>query len=61
MRGSSAYAPTAKPQICCSVIIEHGGGGASAAAPIARDALVKAIELMSGPASRPLVVPKEVT
>lgn len=40
------YAPITKPKICCSVIIEHGGGGASAAAPVARDVLRKAQELM---------------
>lgn len=43
------YAPVAKPTICCSVIIEHGGGGASAAAPVARDVLRKALELMENP------------
>ncbi len=43
------YAPVAKPSICCSVIIEHGGGGASAAAPVARDVLRKALELMETP------------
>lgn len=43
------YAPVSKPEICCSVIIEHGGGGASAAAPVARDVLRKALELMENP------------
>jgi len=42
------YAPVSKPEICCSVIIEHGGGGASAAAPVARDVLLKAQELRAG-------------
>ena len=45
----AGYAPVAKPEICCSVIIEHGGGGASAAAPVARDVLRKALELMENP------------
>lgn len=51
------YAPSVKPTICCSVIIEHGGGGASAAAPVARDVLRKALELMEGPAPGPFTVP----
>ena len=38
------YAPVNAPEICVSVIIEHGGGGASAAAPVARDVLRKALE-----------------
>ncbi len=53
------YAPSSKPSICCSVIIEHGGGGASAAAPVARDVLRKALELMEGPAPRPIAIPQE--
>jgi penicillin-binding protein 2 len=53
------YAPSTKPTICCSVIIEHGGGGAAAAAPVARDVLRKALELMEGPAPHALVVPTE--
>lgn len=49
------YAPVHAPEICCSVIIEHGGGGASAAAPVARDVLRKALELKQNPpANRPL-------
>lgn len=55
------YGPSTKPSICCSVIIEHGGGGASAAAPVARDILRKALELMNGPAPRPLIKPTEVS
>lgn len=43
------YAPVHKPEICCSVIIEHGGGGASAAAPVAKDVLRKALELRENP------------
>jgi len=43
------YAPVGDPNICCSVIVEHGGGGASAAAPVARDVLLKAQELRANP------------
>lgn len=43
------YAPVDKPELCCSVIVEHGGGGASAAAPVARDVLQKAIEFRDNP------------
>lgn len=49
------YAPVEKPEICVAVLIEHGGGGASAAAPVARDVLRKAQELMQGPAPRALM------
>ncbi|MES2984204.1 MAG: penicillin-binding protein 2 [Pseudomonadota bacterium] len=47
------YAPVHAPEICCSVIIEHGGGGASAAAPVARDVLQKAQECMANPPLNP--------
>ncbi len=43
------YAPIDKPRYACSVIIEHGGGGASAAAPVARDVLLKLQELADNP------------
>ncbi len=43
------YAPLSNPELCCSVIVEHGGGGASAAAPVARDILQKAIEFRDNP------------
>ncbi len=43
------YAPVEKPEICVSVIIEHGGGGASTAAPVARDVLQKALEFRRNP------------
>ena len=43
------YAPVHKPEVACSVIIEHGGGGASAAAPVARDVLRKALECKRNP------------
>lgn len=35
------YAPVSEPRFAVSVVIEHGGGGSSAAAPVARDILVK--------------------
>jgi penicillin-binding protein 2 len=40
------YAPVDNPRFVCSVLVEHGGGGSSAAAPVARDVLKKAQELM---------------
>lgn len=45
----AGYAPVHAPEICCSVIIEHGGGGAATAAPVARDVLRKALELRRNP------------
>ncbi|HEX6958344.1 MAG TPA: penicillin-binding protein 2 [Ferrovibrio sp.] len=36
-----AYAPIQAPRYACSVIVEHGGGGSVAAAPIARDLLLR--------------------
>jgi len=36
------YAPFDNPRYACSVIVEHGGGGSAAAAPIARDLLLRA-------------------
>ena len=47
------YAPVHKPEICVSVIIEHGGGGAAAAAPVARDVLRKALEFRRNPPLKP--------
>ncbi|MTI08686.1 penicillin-binding protein 2 [Curvivirga aplysinae] len=41
------YAPVDNPRFVVSVIVEHGGGGSKAAAPIARDVLLKAQELMA--------------
>lgn len=35
------FAPVDKPKYAVAVVVEHGGGGASAAAPIARDVLLK--------------------
>jgi len=39
-----AYAPAEKPQVTCSVLVEHGGHGASVAAPIAHDLLVMVLK-----------------
>ena len=38
------YAPVAAPRYAVSVVVEHGGGGSTAAAPIARDILLFALE-----------------
>jgi penicillin-binding protein 2 len=38
-----AYAPHAAPRYAISLIVEHGGGGSAAAAPIARDILMRAL------------------
>lgn len=43
------YAPVDHPRYCCSILVEHGGGGASAAAPIARDVLRRAMQLLNEP------------
>ncbi len=37
------YAPTFAPRYAISVIVEHGGGGSKAAAPIARDVMLRAL------------------
>ncbi|MEL6236361.1 MAG: penicillin-binding protein 2 [Pseudomonadota bacterium] len=38
-----AYAPIAAPRYALSVVVEHGGGGSTAAAPIARDIMLRAL------------------
>ncbi|MBD3764229.1 MAG: penicillin-binding protein 2 [Rhodobacterales bacterium] len=38
-----AYAPAQAPRIAISVVVEHGGGGSTAAAPIARDIILRAL------------------
>lgn len=38
-----AFAPYAAPRYAVSVIVEHGGGGSTAAAPVARDILLFAL------------------
>jgi penicillin-binding protein 2 len=37
------FAPVADPRYAVSVIVEHGGGGSKAAAPIARDVMMRAL------------------
>lgn len=41
------YAPVENPRYVCAVVVEHGGGGSKAAAPVARDLLMKTQELMA--------------
>ncbi|TCM85709.1 penicillin-binding protein 2 [Rhodovulum steppense] len=38
-----AYAPVETPKIAIAVVVEHGGGGSTAAAPIARDIILRAL------------------
>ncbi|RMD89527.1 MAG: penicillin-binding protein 2, partial [Alphaproteobacteria bacterium] len=38
-----AYGPVDAPRFATSVVVEHGGGGSKAAAPIARDVLLRAL------------------
>ncbi len=38
-----AYAPAQAPRYAAAVIVEHGGGGSKAAAPIARDVMMRAL------------------
>jgi penicillin-binding protein 2 len=38
-----AFAPVDAPRIAVSVVVEHGGGGSTAAAPIARDVVLRAL------------------
>lgn len=42
------FAPVDKPRYACCIAIEHGGGGASAAAPVARDVLLRVQQMDSG-------------
>lgn len=37
------YAPFDAPRYACAVVVEHGGGGSAVAAPIVRDALLRAL------------------
>jgi penicillin-binding protein 2 len=37
------YAPAPAPRYAIAVVVEHGGGGSSAAAPIARDVMMRAL------------------
>jgi len=45
------YAPADAPRYAVSVVVEHGGGGSPAAAPIARDLLLRAMSDGIPPAS----------
>jgi penicillin-binding protein 2 len=47
------FAPVDKPKYAVCVAIEHGGGGASAAAPVARDVLLKVQQLDEENQGRP--------
>ena len=38
-----AFAPYDKPRFAVAVVVEHGGGGSTAAAPIARDIILRAM------------------
>ncbi|MEM9724276.1 MAG: penicillin-binding protein 2 [Pseudomonadota bacterium] len=38
-----AYAPLDKPRYAIAVVVEHGGSGSKAAAPVARDVLMRAL------------------
>ena len=40
------FAPYENPRFAIAVVVEHGGGGSKAAAPIARDILLKARETL---------------
>jgi penicillin-binding protein 2 len=40
-----AFTPVDEPRYAIAVVVEHGGGGSKAAAPVAKDILMKALEL----------------
>jgi penicillin-binding protein 2 len=48
-----AFAPAEAPRFAISVVVEHGGGGSKAAAPIARDILLAARDIMLPPTETP--------
>ena len=48
-----AYAPAHAPRFAISVVVEHGGGGSKVAAPIARDILIAARDMMRPQAEAP--------
>lgn len=54
------FAPLDKPKYAVAVLVEHGGGGASAAAPIARDVLLK-IQQLDDPVPITVSKPEPVT
>ncbi|NET71214.1 MAG: penicillin-binding protein 2 [Sphaerospermopsis sp. SIO1G2] len=41
-----AFAPYHKPRYACAVVVEHGGSGSSVAAPVAKDVMIKAQQIM---------------
>ena len=47
------FAPSEAPRFAVSVVVEHGGGGSKAAAPIARDMLLAARDLVLPGAGQP--------
>src|SRR5690606_19830912 len=47
------YAPSESPRLAVSVLVEHGGGGSAVAAPIARDILITARDLLMPTAGAP--------
>jgi penicillin-binding protein 2 len=49
------YAPVDAPRYAASIFVEHGGGGASAAAPIARDVLLKIQQLDDADAQKKMI------
>ena len=49
------YAPVDNPRYAVSVVVEHGGGGSRAAAPVAKDIMLKILE--RDPANQPPYVP----
>lgn len=49
------YAPVQMPKYAVAVIVEHGGGGSKAAAPIARDILLKVRALDQEQPIKPLI------
>ncbi len=51
------FAPVDKPKYACCVAIEHGGGGASAAAPVARDVLLRVQQMDAGVEQTPQKTP----
>ncbi len=40
-----AFAPVEEPRYAIAVVVEHGGGGSRAAAPVAKDIMMKVLEL----------------
>ncbi|MBF0461483.1 MAG: penicillin-binding protein 2 [Magnetococcales bacterium] len=55
------YAPTERPEIAVSVIVEHGGGGGSNAAPVAKRVMDLYFAKQRGETMPPLITPSVVT